>query len=70
MFGPLTRRPFLAAVAVVLIAAVYGGGLEIYQTTLPARYASWEDGMVNFAGAAAGVVVVLIATKLSRSKGK
>ena len=67
---PLARRPFLAATVVVLVAAVYGGGLELYQATLPARYATWEDGMVNFTGAAAGVVFVLLATKLSRSKGK
>ncbi len=70
MFGPLTRRPFLAATVVVLVAAVYGGGLELYQATLPARYATWEDGMVNFAGAAAGVVFVLLATRLSRTRGK
>ena len=69
-FGPLTRRPFLAATVVALVAAVYGGGLELYQTTLPARHATWEDGMVNFAGAAAGAVFVLLATRLSRSRGK
>ena len=66
----LTRRLYLASAAVVLIAAVYGGGLELYQATLPARHATWEDGMVNFAGAAAGVMFVRLATKLSRSRGK
>jgi VanZ family protein len=67
VFEPLTRRPFLAATVVVLVTAVYGGGLELYQAILPARYATWEDGMVNFAGAAAGAVFVLLVTRLSRS---
>ena len=66
---PLTRRPALAAVGVVLVAAIYGGGLELYQSTLPARYASWEDGMVNLAGAISGVVLVLVATRINRARG-
>lgn len=67
---PLTRHPLWAAIGVVLVAAIYGGGLELYQSTLPARYASWEDGMVNFAGAVSGVVLVLAATRVSRSRDK
>lgn len=63
---PLRRHPYLAAAGVVVVAALYGGGLELYQTTLPARYASWMDGFVNFAGAASGVVAVLAYTELRR----
>jgi len=66
---PLTRRPVLAAIGVALVATIYGGGLELYQSTLPTRYASWEDGMVNFAGAISGVVLVLLALRINRARG-
>jgi len=41
----------------------------LYQSTLPTRYASWEDGMVNFAGAISGVVLVLLALRINRARG-
>ena len=61
---PLTRHPYISAAVVASIAAAYGGGLELYQITLPERYASWLDGLTNFTGAVAGVLVILMATRM------
>ncbi len=66
----LTRHAYVTALIVVLVAAAYGGGLELYQAHLPERSASWTDGVVNFVGAVLGVLAVLLTTKMLGSRDR
>ena len=71
-FAARLRVRYLIAstVAVVVLNAAYGAALELYQSTLPSRYASWTDGAVNFLGAVGGVAAVVLLMRLTRRTTK
>ncbi len=61
-------RPMLpAALAIFLVATVYGGGLELYQVSLAERTGSWSDALLN-AGGAAGALVGMAGLRVLRRR--
>ena len=54
-----TNRPLpLPLAASFVTATLYGGGLELYQTTLPMRAGTWGDAGINAMGAAAALAAL------------
>lgn len=49
--------PRMAVVVAVMIAAAYGGLMELMQISVPGRYASLTDMALNTIGATAGAVL-------------
>jgi VanZ family protein len=49
-----------------LISAVFAGGIELVQSTLPYRQGDWLDFVAGVAGAALGTVVVLLIQRQRR----
>jgi VanZ family protein len=65
----MRRRPLgIALVAIVAVCAAYGGAMELYQSTVEFRYASWSDGVTNTVGAIGGATSVLVGARLFRPK--
>ena len=60
--GFVSRRPWAAAAAIVLLAASYGALMEILQGSLPliARECSPADMLANLAGAVIGIIPIII----------
>ncbi|SEO24742.1 VanZ like family protein [Halogranum amylolyticum] len=59
------RRPRRALVAAVVLAAVYGVGIELVQGPLPARSTDSADALANGLGAGLGGLAGLLARRLS-----
>lgn len=59
-----SRRPRRAFVAAVVLAALYGVGIELVQAPLPARAADPTDALANTFGAVLGSVAALFGRRL------
>lgn len=57
-------RGFKACLLSVLICAVYAAGDELHQWFVPGRQASVIDILVDTAGAAAGILIYMIISRL------
>lgn len=51
-----SRHKLRLTLVLILLVAIYGAIIEWYQYYLPARDASFADGVANFTGAVLGVV--------------
>jgi VanZ family protein len=51
-------------VAIVLGNGAFGAALELYQSTMPERHASWADVATNPIGALGGVIALLTVARL------
>lgn len=62
------RRPVLALLAVVCCA--YGVALEVAQGYIPGRTGNAADALLNAAGAAVGLLAVLVVARRSRVRAR
>jgi VanZ family protein len=60
----------LLPIAVVFVGATaYGGGLEVYQGTVPERTGAWDDVLLNGVGALAGIAGLFVLRPLLTRMG-